>query len=197
MKNLVHSLSVSILLAITSTVFAATGIPALDVTVSNAGGKLAFKGKTNASGAFATGTLEPGNYVVQFNSKDSAGMKQGQYLVVVSAGKKKVTADGVEGEKFVEGGVAMKVDVASGLKITGQVAKAGQPIASASGAKVKVMNGKRYVWIGPEIGSQMPGRWVEEGSSDAASALNRGRMSKEAVGNIQSKNAPTLGGPGS
>ena len=42
--------------------------------------------------------------------------------MVVSAGKKKVIATGVSGEKFHGGGVAMRVNVGPGLKITGQVA---------------------------------------------------------------------------
>lgn len=96
-------------------------IPSVDVTVSDAGGKLAFKGATKSNGGFATEKLQPGKYVVQFNSKNAA-LKSGQYSIVVSAGKKKVVANAVSGQKFLSGGVAMKVDVGEGLKITGQIA---------------------------------------------------------------------------
>lgn len=153
----------SLILAAAAVVHAAA-VPGLDVVVANPAGKVVFKGKTAANGSFATAKLEPGNYVVQFNSKDAA-MKSSQFAIVVSAGKKKVTADSVSGEKLGKGGVAMRVDVGSGLNITGQVVTGG--VATASNAKVKVVNGKRYVWEGPETGSNMGGRWVEEGTTSA------------------------------
>jgi hypothetical protein len=62
-----------------------------------------------------------GHYVVQLNT-NSAAVKNNQYLLVVAAGKKKVIAAAVPGEKFITGGVAMKVDVESRLQITGQIA---------------------------------------------------------------------------
>jgi hypothetical protein len=96
------------------------GIPPVSVTVSDAGRKTAFKGVTNANGTFATGNLNPGNYVVQFNSADGR-MKGNHYAIVVSAGTKKVAATAVPGEKFAGGGVALRVVVGAGLNITGQV----------------------------------------------------------------------------
>ena len=97
------------------------GVPPMKVTVSNAGGKTAFKGVTAANGTFATANLTPGSYVVQFSST-SGEMKGSHYAIVVSAGTKKVAAAAVPGEKFSGGGVALRVAVGSGLNITGQVA---------------------------------------------------------------------------
>jgi hypothetical protein len=97
------------------------GVPPMNVTVSDAGGKTAFKGVTTGSGTFATANLTPGNYVVQFNAT-SGGMKGNRYAIVVSAGAKKVVASAVPGEKFSGGGVALRVVVGSGLNVTGQVA---------------------------------------------------------------------------
>jgi hypothetical protein len=92
-------------------------------------------------------------------------------MLVVSAGKKKVAADTVAGEKFAAGGVAMKVDVGAGLNITGQVASAG-----AADANVKIIKGKRYVWVkGGETGSNIGGHWVEEGSRAAGNARTLSR----------------------
>jgi hypothetical protein len=51
--------------------------------------------------------------------------------LVIFAGKKKIVADAVEAEKFAAGGVAMKIDVAAGLNITGQVAPAGAQISGS------------------------------------------------------------------
>ena len=159
-------------------------VPAMNVTVSDASGKAAFKGTTNANGTFATANLKPGNYVVQFNSK-SAAAKGSQYALVVSAGKKKVSANAVPGEKFTGGGVAMKVDVGAGLNITGQVA------AETNGA---MKNGKKMVYIPPPIGSHMPGKWVEEGSPEAVSAYDSGQIRTEDIQNMQNKGSVRMPG---
>lgn len=173
---------------VASLVFAAAcmsygAVPSLNVTVSDAGGKPAFKGTTNAKGTFATATLKPGNYVVQFNSP-SGGIK-GSYAIVVSAGTKKVSAAGVAGEKFAKGGVALKVDVGANLNIAGQVA------AEAAGAS---KNGKKMVWIPPQAGSHMPGRWVEADSPEAKAARTAGNLSAQDVGNIQERSTNPGGG---
>ena len=40
--------------------------------------------------------------------------------------------------------------------------------ASLSGnGPVRIINGKRYVWVAPELGSHLPGRWVPEDSMAA------------------------------
>jgi hypothetical protein len=153
------------------TAFAAE--PSVGVTVINSG-KTSFKGQTDSKGTFATGKLKPGNYTVQFNS-NAAGLKGKQYAVVVSSGKKKVSAN-VAGEKFANGGVAMKVDVADGLNITGQVAASAAP-SSASG--------KKMVWIPPMLGSNRPGHWAEEDSAEAKESKARGTMSRESVEKVQ------------
>ena len=73
------------------------------------------------------------------------------------------------------------MNVAAGLNITGQVSS-DERVSKA---------GKKMVWIPPTVGSNMPGRWVEEDSAEAASAKTRGNMSKEAVLRVQeSQNSP-------
>lgn len=134
-------------------------VPTLDVTVSDASGKLAFKGKTTAEGTFATPSLPPGDYAVQFNSRSALN---GSYALVVASGKQKVVSDAVTGPKFSKGGVAMRIKVGKGLGITGVVTDGAG--ARNLNAKVRILNGKRYVWLPPETGSHMGGRWVEEGS---------------------------------
>lgn len=85
-------------------------VPPINVTVSDANGKVAFKGTTNASGAFSTTKLKPGKYVVQFASKDTA-TKADHYSIVVSAGEQKISADAISAEKLSGAGVAMKINV--------------------------------------------------------------------------------------
>ena len=165
---------------ILSSALLAAAMPTLDVTVSDAGNKLAYEGKTGSNGTFATGNLAPGKYTVQFRS---SGNLPGNYALVISAGKQKVAAEAVPGSKFSKGGVAMRLDVSQGLNITGQVSPGKEASGNMSGnAKVKVVNGKKYVWKGPETGSNFGGHWEEEGrassnrveSYDSSSVMDSG-----------------------
>jgi hypothetical protein len=88
----------------------------MNVTVSDASDKPAFKGVTKNDGSFMTEKLQPGSYVVQLSWKNSA-LKGGQYSIIVAAGKQKVVANSVAGDKFLGGGVALKLKVAAGLGI--------------------------------------------------------------------------------
>ena len=153
--------AIALLLGIASPTYAA--VPPMEVTVLDASGHVAFNGPLSANASFATKNVPPGHYVVQLNT-NSAAVKNNQYLLVVAAGKKKVIASAVPGEKFITGGVAMKVDVESRLQITGQIANE-QATADQGGSKYRVINGKRYVWVTAELGSNRAGHWVEEGSS--------------------------------
>ena len=173
------------LLGIASTVYAE--VPRLDVTVFDDSGKVEFKGATNANGTFATASLQPGHYVVQFHTK-SAAVNRNQYLVVVSAGTKKVVATGIPGEIFMGSGAAVKVNVGSGLKITGQVANE-QIEGRDGGVNYRVVGGQRFVWVPAELGSQAGGRWVEEG---LAPSRNVTLISKDGIKKFQEK-----GGEGS
>jgi hypothetical protein len=174
MKKTIPSLVLSLLLA--AAAIGSGGIPPVNVVVSDKGGKAAYKGATNSSGAFATSKLQPGNYVVQFNSS-SADLKGKQYAIVVSAGSKKVSAN-VAGDKFAGGGVAMKVDVGAGLNITGQVAAQNGPTSKG---------GKKMVWIPKQLGSNQPGHWVEEDSAEAIAAKNAGILTTQDVNRMQEK----------
>jgi hypothetical protein len=153
-------------------------VPPISVTVSDAGGKAAFKGNTNSEGAFSTSKLQPGNYTVQLRSSSPA-VKGNHYAVVVSSGKKKVAASAVAGEKLAGGGVALKVDVGAGLNITGQVA--------AEDKNAVNKNGKKMVWIPQAMGSNIPGHWVEEDSAEAKINKTRTTLSKDSINKMQEK----------
>lgn len=155
------------------------GAEPVDVTVSNASGKAIFKGKTNASGTFATGKVQPGDYVVQLHS--NAPLKGDGYAVVISAGKKKMSADSLPGSKFAGGGIAMKIAVGDGMNITGQVVAGG---ASGGDPNVKVVNGTKYYWVKGGTGSNLGGRWMtaEEAKSQG---FNVHAMSSDSVRRMQ------------
>lgn len=176
MKNLIQNSLVVLMLGIASVAFGA--VPSMNVTVSDSSGKAAYKGATDTKGSFATGTLKPGGYVVQLNSKSAP--KGAKYAVVVSSGKKKVTANAVDAEKLAAGGVAMKIDVGAGLNITGQVAdeKSSAPMGH---------NGKPMVWIGKKTGSNIAAHWAESDSAEAKEAMTSGNMSRQDLQNRQSQ----------
>jgi hypothetical protein len=175
MKNILRFASIVLFLIAVSVGYSA--LPAVNVTVSDGGGKVAFKGATNATGTFATSNLKPGNYVVQFNSTNAA-LKGRQYTLVISAGKKKVSADAVAGDKFLAGGVAMKLEVGSGLNITGQV-------AATADVKIDPKSKKKLVYIPPAVGSNMPGRWVPEDSAEAVAARQTRQIRTDEVNKMQ------------
>lgn len=169
-------------------------VPIMEVKIATGAGKLVFSGKTDRTGLFTTRQLAPGDYVVQFNSKSSKG---GPFAVVVSAGKKKVVAESVPSSKFNQGGVAMKLKVDKAMSVTGQVAEVGQTAAKngavvqENGRKVKYVDGKKYVWVQGELGSNLGGRWVE---ADSAEGRNVENMSTDSIQQLQQSRSKTPGG---
>jgi hypothetical protein len=153
MKHLTRAAVSFVVCLIASTGFAAGW---MKVTVFNGAGNVAFQGSTDSEGAFGTNVLPAGRYVVQFNSK-TADVKGQQYGLVIAAGHKKVIANTVAGEKFLGGGVAMRIEVGSGSKIVGQ-------LGAALATRVDPKTGKTLVWLRPRVGSNMPGRWVPDDS---------------------------------
>lgn len=160
MKTVHRSLLIGIF-AVAATAWGA--MPQINVTVLNSSGKTTFKGATNANGTFASGKLEPGEYVVQFNSKSAP--KTSRYALVASAGKEKVVANGIPGEKLVAG-VAVTIRVGSGLNVTAQITpedKNSAPIGR---------NGKLMVWIPKRIGSNLAPHWAESDSAEAKEVMS-------------------------
>jgi hypothetical protein len=171
MNTTARNIFVGLICATTSIAYGA--IPVMNVTVADSGGKAAYKGATNSSGSFATGTLKPGGYVVQFNSKSAP--KGSHYALVVSAGKKKVAANAVAAEKLAAGGVAMRIDVGAGLNITGQVA------AEDKNSAPMGKNGKPMVWIGKKLGSNIAAHWADSDSAEAKEAMAAGSYSTKSI----------------
>jgi hypothetical protein len=115
MKNLIRGTVLSLCFAIACVAYGA--VPPLNVTVSDPSGKVVFRGKTDAQGAFATDKIKPGIYDVQFISPSAI---TGNYSVKVSAGVKHVSAAGIAGDKFAKG-VALKINVQNLLNVVGEV----------------------------------------------------------------------------
>ncbi|MGZ5021520.1 MAG: T9SS type A sorting domain-containing protein [Chthoniobacterales bacterium] len=135
-------------------------IHSVGVTISDASGRLAYQGATNANGTFGTGNLQPGNYVVQFRT-ESGAIRGNQYLLVIAAGKKKVIADSVRGEQFNRGGVTMKLEVKGGSRITGQLIEE-RSVLVADQPDTKIVNGHRYRYVTADVGTHLGPHWEDE-----------------------------------
>ena len=168
---------IALIVAGTASAFGA--IPQINVTVADGSGKTAYKGATNAKGSFATGALKPGNYAVQFTS--STAPKGTKYTLVISAGSKKVSAGAISAEKLAGGGVAMKIDVGSGLSINGQV------VAQDKDSAPLGHNGKPMVWIPKKVGSNMAAHWAESDSAEAKEVMTSGSYSTKDIQNKQNQ----------
>jgi hypothetical protein len=186
MKNLLRNLLLVTALAGAAAAHAAPNVGGMDVTVRQKGGKVAYQGKTDGNGKFATGQLEPGSYTLEVRSKNAASFRGTEVQISVSAGKgSAVNQSSVAGSKF-GGGVAMNVEVKRAAALQGQVSTGSGVAAAATLAEtntkgplvagaVRIIKGKRYVWMPPEVGSNMGGRWVPEGSPGAPAAnVSRG-----------------------
>jgi hypothetical protein len=138
----------------------AGGVPNVDVTVSDAAGRLTYRGKTDANGVFTTRRVAPGNYVVQFQAKTAAANRR-DYAIYAAAGRHSVVADAVAGSRFSGGGVAMRLKPTTTTPIIGQVALGG-----VNELRTRIVNGVRYVLLPPETGTPSA-RWVEEGTHPA------------------------------
>jgi hypothetical protein len=120
---------------------------------------------TDARGTFSLEGLPAGSYTLTIRpQKDTKTASTTKVTVATSYSVK------VEGKRSVSqtltsdkllAGVDVPVEVGAGTKVRGQVMAAGL---------------KKMVWIAAEIGSHMPGHWVEENSKEA-SARNSVRVS--------------------
>ena len=155
---------------------AAPSTVSFDVIVKQKpGGTSVFQGKTDSRGNFATPLLNAGSYSVEFRSKQAAAMKGRDITIAIKSGKGESTQSTAPAGKFASG-VAMNFEIEKPTKLTGQVgADAGaEALSNAKGpmvaGRVKIINGKRFVWMPPELGSNMGGKWVPEGSPGAPKA---------------------------
>ena len=136
----------------------AAGVPNVDVTISDGSGRVAYRGRTDNNGIFASAKVVPGNYIVQFNAKNAAASRA-DYGIFAAAGHHRIVAEAVAGSKLAGAGVAMRVNATTATPIIGQVA-----VGGANGLGTRIVNGKRYVLVAPQTGDLGP-RWVEEGTT--------------------------------
>lgn len=135
---------------------------------------------TDARGNFAIEALAAGSYTLTFRARkggDIAGSTSHKvivalaYSIKIDGTKRAVNKTRLTSDDLLAG-VDVVVDCGPGARIRGQV---------VSGAL------KNMIWISSETGSNIPGRWVEEGSPEAKAArhFNAHAVSREAVQVIQ------------
>jgi hypothetical protein len=164
------------------------GAPAsspLDVIVrKDPGGTVVYQGNTDSRGMFATPNLTAGSYTVEFRSKETM---KGNASISVGGGKEPMNAS-VPGAKFAGGGVAMRVQLPKNGRLNGQVSPESarpQDKMESVKANVKIINGKRHVWVPGPIGSNIGGRWVEEGTEGAVLRTDKKGDAVEVLRRIQ------------
>ena len=134
----------------------APGVAGVDVFVKQNPSKRTV---TDARGNFAFAALPPGPCTLTFRARKAKETKTtstekltvaASYSIKVEGTKRPVNQSGLGNDKL-SAGVDISVDVSSGAKVRGQVLAGGT---------------KKMVWV-HKIGSQLPGRWVEENSAEA------------------------------
>jgi hypothetical protein len=119
----------------------------------------------------------------------------------IDAHQMTVALGGVKGavkQSAIPTGLALDVQVAATSAISGKVTTTKVAVKPGQGseavkANVKVMNGKRYVWVPGSLGSNMGGRWVEEGT-EAAKMSKKGKGHHDALSRAQDQTVQGGGG---
>ena len=195
--------SLLLLLSLSVTVAAeASTNAAIDILVTKEpSAAVVHRGSTDAKGAFSTGDLQPGAYVVQFTSRKAAALKGSELSIDIGGGKRAMRATAVPGEKLAGGGVAMKVEVARASRLSGQVASAlrGNSVATAtkdSRRNVKTMNGRTYVWVPGGIETRIGGKWIEESDAPMSSSNGKAGLGDAIRGMQEGRGTPFSGSSG-
>jgi len=155
----------------------ARGVGGVDVIVKQ---RPSDRAVTNARGNFALEALAAGSYTLTFRARKAGDMHRNTsdkvivatlYSIKIEGAKRAVNRSGLTTDDLLAG-LDLEVQLGPGARIRGQVA------AGAS---------KNMVWLPREPGSNLPGRWVEEGSAEARAGrhFNAHPMGIEGVRQIQ------------
>src|ERR1700704_2098166 len=173
MKRMIRSiLLLSVLFAVPvvygETPPAPKGVAGVSVVVKQSPTKRAV---TDARGNFSLEGLPAGSYTLAFRPQKAADTKTASttkvtvatsYSIKVEGTKRPINQTGLTSDKLLAG-VDIPVEVGAGAKVRGQVLAGGL---------------KKMIWIAAEIGSHMPGHWVDADSKEAA-ARNTVRVSND------------------
>ena len=147
------------------------GVAGVDVIVRQ---RPSDKAVTDRNGNFAIPSLGTGSYTLTFRSRKAEDLHKSTsdkvivataYSIKIDGAKRAVNKTHLTSDDLLAG-VDVAVDLGSGAILRGQVS------ANAF---------KNMIWIPKETGSNIPGRWVQEGSAEAKAAVhhNAGLISVE------------------
>ena len=178
MKNLLRNAFV-ILSVFAVTTSSGANMSGVEITAKEKRtGKVVYQGKTDNAGKFATSTLQPGKYLIELRSKQPQGFQ--------------VALGGAKSAKQVSAkdGLAFDVEVDHAAKVNGKVtaapmSAAQQQAAAKANKNVRIINGKRYVWVRGEIGSHMGGKWIPEEEAEAVNPTGTRSSAAEGLQKMQ------------
>jgi hypothetical protein len=148
------------------------GVAGVDVLVKQNPSKRTV---TDARGNFSLEGLPAGSYNLTIRPQKAKDTKTASttkvivatsYSIKIEGTKRAVSKSGLTSDTLLAG-VDVPVELGAGAKVRGQVMAGGQ---------------KKMVWIAAEVGSHMPGHWVDADSKEAA-ARNTVRISNDDVRN--------------
>jgi hypothetical protein len=137
-----------------------------------AGGKVVAQAKSDLSGAFLMGTFPAGSYTLELRTKEVPRLPA--FTIKIAGTKSGDSEKGVL-TRYLAGGAAFDIEVLPGTPLRGLI---------SPGSK----NAKMMIWLPKPTGTNLPGRWVEQGSAQAVAAHNSGYYSIEAVKKMQDHN---------
>jgi hypothetical protein len=175
MKNMMRSILFLLVAFTASAIYggqSAPGVAGVDVVVKQIPNK---KAVTDLHGNFALDGLPAGSYTLTVRGRKANEISSttaskvvvaSSYSIKVEGIKRSVNQSGLTSNRLLAG-VDIPVEVGAGAKVRGQV---------SAGAF------KKMVWVAAELGSHMPGHWVDADSKEAA-AHNTVRASTDDIRN--------------
>ena len=174
MKHMIRGILLLSVLSAMPAVYSQTskGVAGVSVVVKQNPSK---RTATDANGNFSLEGLPAGSYTLTIRPQKAGDTKTASttkvivatsYSIKVEGTKRAVNKSGLTSDALLAG-VDVPVEVGAGAKVRGQVLAGGQ---------------KKMVWIAAEVGSHMPGHWVDADSKEAA-AHNSARISNDDMRN--------------
>jgi hypothetical protein len=146
--------------------------PTVDVTLRARGGAVLKRVKTDSGGNFMLGTFPGSLYLIEFRASKVARLQDKQFAIRIDGIKAKGRQTGILAKYLVQG-LGVDVETAPGMPLKGQVTTG------------SLSPTKRMVWLPKEVGSNIPGHWVEEGSGRTVARGNAGTMRIEQIQRMQ------------